>query len=737
MLTLCLAALVAAADPIAPTDAARDTIQLDAVTVNATRATERTPLTFSTVKKEEISRKNTGVDLPFLLNGLPSVVVTSDAGAGVGYTSIRIRGTDPTRINVTANDIPIADAESQAQFWVNVPDLAASVEDIQVQRGVGSSTHGAGSFGGAINMRTALPAARPSAAVEASYGSYNTHREMVYLSTGAFGRFSVDARLSNVHSDGYIDRATTDLGSFFTQAAYTAPKTSLRLVVFGGKERTYHAWNGIDRAQLEKDRRYNPAGEIEDENGKVIGFYDNQTDNYFQTHYQLLFAQQLAPRWKLNINAHYTDGNGYYEEYKNRRTLVEYGLQPFYYEGKLVEKSNLVRRKAMDNGFGGGVFSVAYRAPKIDVTLGGAANRYGGEHFGTVEWVQKYVGDWQPGQRYYQNRSVKDDANLYLKATWQVLPTLSLYADAQYRFVHHTIRGANDKWDFSTNQMQALEVDRTFGFFNPKGGLRYAPHRRHALYASVGVAHKEPTRNNYTDNGTGFDPKAERLIDYELGYTYLGDRLTASATFYYMDYKDQLVLTGRLNDIGEPLTENVAQSYRLGVELAVGWQAAPWLKLDGALALSRNRILDYTEYVDDYTADWDPLYTQTPIYIGDTEISFSPSVVASASATFAVRGWSAVLAGRYVGQQYMTNSMQSDVALAPYATADLMLGYTFRFQKVARELTLSLGLNNLTGALYESNGWGGSSLVGGERQNYAGFFPQAPFHMVGRIAVRF
>lgn len=729
-----LAALLSAAQP---TKIVRDTVAIEAVTVGATRASERTPLTFSTIKKKELSNKNTGVDMPFLLTGMPSVVVTSDAGAGVGYTSIRIRGTDPTRINVTANDIPIADAESHAQFWVNVPDLAASVEDIQVQRGVGSSTHGAGAFGGAINLRTALPSQKTTAQLEASYGSYNTHREMLYVSTGALGRFSIDARLSNVHSDGYIARATTDLGSFFTQAAYTAPKTSLRLIVFGGKEKTYHAWNGIDRAQLEKDRRYNPAGEIEDQNGKVIGFYDNQTDNYFQTHYQLLFAQTLAERWRLNINLHYTDGNGYYEEYKNRRTLVEYGLKPFWADGKLVEKSNLVRRKAMDNGFGGGVFSVTYRAPKLQVTLGGAANRYGGEHFGTVDWVQNYIGDWQPGHRYYQNRSTKDDANIYLKADWQVLPVLSLYADAQLRFVHHTILGVNDKWDFTTDKMQSLAVDRTFLFFNPKAGLRYTPHRRHALYGSVAVAHKEPTRNNYTDAGLNASPKAERLIDYELGYTYTGDRVTASATLYYMDYKDQLVLTGRLNEIGEPLAENVAKSFRAGVELSATWQATEWLKLGASTTLSRNRILDYTEYVDDYTADWEPLYTQTAVQIGNTDISFSPSVTASLWASFQLKEWFATLSGQYVGKQYMTNSMQHDIALAAYATANVMAGYTFRFAKIARELTLSVGLNNITNALYESNGWGGSSLVGGVRENYAGYFPQAPFHAVGRISIRF
>lgn len=717
-------------------------INMEAVKINGTRATAKTPLTYSNMSREAIEKLNTGQDIPFLLITTPSVVTTSDAGAGIGYTTIRVRGTDPTRINVTANDVPIADAESHSQFWVNVPDLAASMEDMQIQRGVGSSTNGAGAFGASINIRTLQSPFKATATAEGAYGSFNTHREMASVSSGLIGgHFAFDARLSNIHSDGYIDRATTDLQSYFIQGGYYGKSTTVRFITFSGREKTYHAWNGIDREMLETNRRYNPAGEIEDRDGKVIGFYDNQTDNYHQTHYQLLFTQRLAPRWDLDIKLHYTDGTGYYEEYKNRRTLSEYGLAPFEFEGELVKKSNLVRRKSMENGFGGGVVTLNYHAPKIDVTLAGAANQYGGMHHGTVIWAQNYVGNWQPDHEYYRNTSTKNDANVYLKANYQVLKELSLYADLQYRHVDHTIGGANDNWDFNTGAMQELDVRRNFDFFNPKAGLFYQPHDKHSLYGSFAVAHKEPTRNNYTDASTAIPPKAERMYDTELGYNFRSKKVSASATLYYMDYKDQLVLTGRTNDIGEPLTENVARSYRMGVELSAGWQIIPCLRLDVTGTLSSNKILDYTEYVDDYDENWEPLYTQTANYVGLTDISFSPSLTAAGVLAFDMKGWNATLIAQYVGEQYLNNSMQKGAMLDSYFVSNLMLSYTFKWQTV-KALTLGVTVNNIFNEMYESNGWASSSYIiapdgSRSRENYAGFFPQAGTNVMGRIMIRF
>ncbi|MEG1463674.1 MAG: TonB-dependent receptor [Mucinivorans sp.] len=720
------------------------TIRIQDVVIVATRATARTPLTFSTLNRDAISTLNTGaMDLPFLLLNTPSVVVTSDAGAGVGYTAIRIRGTDPSRINVTANDIPTADAESHSQFWVNVPDLASSIEDIQIQRGVGSSTNGAGAFGASINIRTAAPLLKPSAEVEGAYGSFNTHREMVRVGTGLLGgHFAFDARLSNIESDGYIDRASTDLKSYFVQGAYYGKSTTVRFITFGGREKTYHAWNGIDSAQLATNRRYNPAGEIKNAAGEVIGFYDNQTDNYRQTHYQLLFDQRLGKRWDLSLRLHYTDGAGYYEEYKNERKLAEYGLAPFMHLGKEVTKSNLVRRKQMANGFGGGVWAVNYRAPKITVTLGGAANQYGGTHFGNVTWIQNYVGPWQPDHEYYKNKSVKNDVNVYLKASYQVIDKLNLYADVQYRHVGHTIKGKNDNWDFNVDEMQKIDVARYFNFLNPKAGLHYQIDAHNALYGSFAIAHKEPTRNNYTDATEGITPRAERLMDGELGYTLATKKVSAAATLYYMSYKDQLVLTGRTNDIGEPLTENVERSFRAGLELSVGWQIIPCLRFDATATFSRNRILDYTEYVDNYDKNYEPLYTQTALKVGNTDISFSPSITAAGTLAFNMRGWGASLTTQFVGKQYLNNAMQERAKLDPYSVTNFVASYSFNSIPVLRNITLSVAVNNIFNRMYVSNGWASNSFVvngqgGGHRDSYAGYFAQAGVNAMGRVSIRF
>lgn len=723
------------------TDSTRK-VKLEAIRINGTRAVAKTPLTYSNMSQEQIERLNTGQDLPFLLITTPSVITTSDAGAGVGYTSIRVRGTDPTRINVTTNDIPIADAESHSQFWVNVPDLAASIEDMQIQRGAGGSANGAGAFGASINIRTATPDMKAGGQAQGAYGSFNTHREMVKVSSGLLGgHFSFDARLSNIHSDGYIDRAKTDLNSYFVQGAYLGQSTTIRFITFGGREKTYHAWNGIDAKMLATNRRYNPAGEIENNKGEVIGFYDNQTDNYNQTHYQLLFNQVLAPRWDMNVNLHLTIGEGYYEEYKNRRTLIEYGLTPFVFDGQTIKKSNLVREKRMRNDFSGGVFSVNYRAPKITLTLGGAANHYNGMHNGVVNWVQNYVGNWQPDHEYYRNYSSKTDINIYLKANYQVHPKLNIYADAQYRHVNHTIRGANDNWDFNNERMQELNVNRRFNFFNPKAGLFYQIGKQHSVYGSFAVAHKEPTRNNYTDASGQLPPRAERMYDTELGYTFLSPKVSASATLYYMSYKDQLVLNGRTNEIGEPLTENVARSYRAGVELTAGWQIIPCLRIDATTTLSRNRILGYTEYVDNVDENFEPLYTQTALDMGNTTISFSPSITAAGSLTFDMRGWRATLISQYVGEQYLTNSMQADAILKPYFVNNLLLSYTFKVP-VIKNITLGVTINNLFNEMYESNGGGGSSYVigadgRGERSNYAWYFPQAGINFMGNVMIKF
>lgn len=718
-------------------------VRLQEVQVVGIRATAKTPVAFSNVSKDQIKKQNFGQDIPFLLTMTPSVVATSDAGAGVGYTGIRVRGTDASRINVTANGVPLNDAESHTLYWVDMPDFASSIEDLQIQRGAGTSTNGAGAFGASINMKTESISALPYAEINGSYGSFNTQKETFKVGTGLLkSRWAFDARLSNLASDGYIDRASTDLKSFFAQAGYYGDNDIFKFIVFGGKEKTYHAWNGNEDL-VGKGRRYNPCGEIQDADGNVIGFYKDQTDNYIQTNYQMLYTHIFSPKWNMNLTLHYTDGEGYYQEYKNARTLKEYGLVPFTFDGTLIKKSDLVRQKRMDNGFGGGVFSLNYSAGKLQASFGGAANKYKGNNFGKVIWIKNYIGNLDPDHEYYRNNANKTDANFYLKASYELLKGLSAYGDLQYRHIHYTIDGLNDKWDWTKTPggMQTLAVDNNYNFFNPKAGLFWQMNKNSSAYASLSVAHKEPTRNNFTDAKFGKTPSSERLFDYEAGYTYNDSRFLVGVNFYYMKYKDQLILTGQTNDIGEPLADNVPDSYRLGMEYMLGAKITSWLRWDGNATLSLNKINGYTEYLDNYDADWNPLYTQTSNYVGKTTIAYSPSVIANSMFTFTYKNWDAALQSSYVGKQYLSNSKQEDCVLDAYFVNNLRLGYTFSLPAF-KSIHLALSINNLFNEKYESNGYGYSSYVidangSKTRYNGAGYFAQAGTNILAGITLKF
>ena len=735
-------------------------IEMQEVQVTSTRATAQTPVAYTNIGKKEILKRNFGQDLPFLLLMSPSVVATSDAGAGIGYTSLRVRGTDATRINVTANGIPMNDAESHSLFWVNMPDFASSVEDIQLQRGAGTSTNGAGAFGGSVNLKTEASAPTAYGELSAAYGSFNTHKETIKVGTGLIGgHWAFDARLSNIQSDGYVRRASVDLKSYFAQAGYYGRNTVVKFITFAGKEKTYHAWNGIDAEQLKTDRRYNSCGEIWqpvydaagkpvlDESGEQVteldGFYKDQTDNYIQRNYQLLFTQYLSERWNLNLALHYTDGEGYYQEYKNAASLLEYGLTPYagdpdrqaYVEDGKVTSANLVRQKKMDNGFGGGVFSLNYNGGRLQASLGGAANKYDGDHFGRVIWVQNYVGYLSPDHEYYRNNGTKVDANVYARADWTVTKGLHLYGDLQYRHINYRIKGQNDKWDWTSDHMQLLDVDETYNFFNPKAGIFYDLNEHHNLYASFAVAQKEPTRNNYTDARFDVTPRSERLYDYEAGYNFRSRYFSAGVNFYYMKYKDQLVLTGETNDIGEPLADNVPKSYRAGVELMAGVQFTHWLRWDVNATFSRNRIKNYTEIL------YDDNYEAHPVYLGSTPISFSPDVIANSLLSASFQNWDISLQSSYVGEQYLTNTKQEELKLDAYFVNNLRLGYTFRLPSL-RSISLGVLINNLFNEMYCSNGGGGSTYAGEENgqpvySNYAWYFPQAGTNVLANIVIRF
>ncbi len=714
-------------------------VRLEDVAVIATRASETTPVAFTNVSGEQIEKMNFGQDLPYLLSMTPSAITTSDAGAGIGYTTLRVRGVDATRINVTANGIPVNDAESHSVFWVNLPDFASSVKDIQVQRGAGTSTNGAGAFGASVNLMTGSASLQPYAELNASYGSFGTHKETVKVGTGLIGEhWTFDARLSNISSDGYIDRASVGLNSYYLQAGYYNGGTSVKLINFSGKEQTYHAWNYASKEEMETyGRRYNSCGYMfTDADGKAH-YYDDQTDNYVQKNWQLILNHKFSPAWNMNVALHYTKGDGYYQEYKTGRKLLEYGLLPYQTDGgqTTVKKSDLVRKKAMDNGFGGGVFALTYKDRRLNATLGGALNYYDGDHFGRVLWVKNYIGDLDADHEYYRNNARKLDGNVYAKADVVIADGLNAYADLQYRHIGYKIDGHNDKWNYATDALQQLDIDEKFNFFNPKFGLSWQIDKHSRVFGSFSVAQKEPTRNNYTDGKLTSHPKAERMFDYELGYTFANRNLHFGANLYHMDYKDQLVLTGELNEIGEPIADNVPDSYRMGVELMAGVKLDCGFAWDVNATLSKNRVENFVEVLyDDNTGEkWE-------INRGNTRISFSPDFIFNNRFSYTWRGLDAALHSQYVSKQYMTNAERDAHLLDAYFVSNLSLAYTFRLPHM-KSLTVGCTVYNLFNEEYENNGYAGAGYYtdGGVkyRYDYAGYAAQAGTNFLANISLKF
>ena len=712
-------------------------VSLRQVDVLANRATIKTPVAFTNVTKRELDSYNDGRDIPILLEQTPSVITTSDAGAGMGYTSIRVRGTDGSRINITANGIPINNSESHNVYWVNMPDLASSLRDVQIQRGAGTSTNGAGAFGASINMVTDAPSLTPYGEVSGSYGMYNTHRETLRVGTGLLGgHWSLDARLSQMGSDGYIDRATSDLWSYFGQLAYRNRGTLLRLIAFGGKEKTYMAWDYASKEDMaEFGRRYNPCGEYTDADGNRA-YYRNQYDNYIQHHFQLHLSQRLSDRWNLHAALHYTKDNGYYDQYKTRRTLVEYGLTPFVNaDGETVEKSDLVRLKYNVNQFGGGMATFNYLHGPWDITIGGAANYFHGNHYGEVAWVRNYMGPIDPLQRYYDNDGDKFDSNIYARANYDINNHLAVFADLQYRHIHYTIDGCSDNFDWNTGNMALLDIDRRWDFFNPKVGVNYVL-GNHRAFASWSVAHKEPVRDNFTDGDPNHRPEAERLFDYELGYNFSHRLFTIGVNLYYMDYKNQLVVTGQLSDTGNPLSVNTPHSYRMGIEFQGALRPCSWFDWSINATLSRNRIKDFTEYI--YEDEW-----TNPISFdrGDTPIAFSPGFILHNAFNFKYRGFDAQIASRCTGKQYMNNAKTEECTLDSYFVTDLHLGYTFRKVFGLKQIHVGVSVYNIFSEKYFNNGYCGAGyyMDGTEKviYRYAGYAAQAPAHVMANASISF
>lgn len=713
-------------------------INLKEVGIVASRATAKTPVAFTNIDAEQIAKTNYGQDFPFLLLQTPSVITASDAGNGVGYTSLRVRGTDASRINVTMNGVPVNDAESHSVFWVNMPDFASSVQNMQIQRGAGTSTNGAGAFGASINTSTLVAPSHPEVHLDGTYGMYNTHKETIRLSTGLIkGHWAADFRFSNIGSDGYIDRASTNLFSYFGQVGYYNGGTSLRLIAMGGKEKTYHAWDYASKEDMEKyGRTYNPCGKYTDDEGNTR-FYDNQTDNYIQHNFQLVFDHRFNSMWKMNAALHYTKGDGYYEEYKKKRWFEEYALEAYKNaDGEWVYTSDLVRRKQMDNGFGGGLLNMNYRKGRVDATFGVAVNNYSGWHFGNVIWVKNYQGPLDPNHEYYRNKAKKLDANLYAKATVDIYKGFGAYIDLQYRHIGYKINGVGDKFDWNAYEMVQYNVDEKFNFFNPKVGLNWQINRMHRAYASFAIAQKEPTRNNYTDGDFVNLPKAERLNDFELGYQFSHQIFAAGVNFYYMNYKNQLVLTGRVNEIGEMMSENVPDSYRMGAEIVLAAHPVKWFDWNFNVTFSKNRVKNFVEvlYENEESNPWE-------INCGDTPIAFSPNVTLANTFSFNHKGFDASLQSQYVSKQYMTNAKCEDQVLDPYFVSNLHLGYTFKFRNL-KSLRVGLSVYNLFSEKYESFGYAGGGYYkddAGKKviYTYASYAAQAPIHVLGNISISF
>ncbi|MTH14878.1 TonB-dependent receptor [Flavobacterium sp. LC2016-01] len=669
--------------------------QLDDVLVSAVRVTAKTPVTFSNMDKKEIKFRNLGQDIPVLMNYLPSVVTTSDAGGGIGYTGIRVRGSDATRVNVTINGIPYNDAESQGTFWVNMPDFASSVESLQLQRGVGTSTNGSGAFGASLNMLTDSYASKANGEISSSFGSFNSQKNTVKFSTGLLNdHFELAGRLSRIKSDGYVDRASSDLKSYFLQGTYVGKTTLIKALVFGGTEKTYQSWNGIDEETLNTNRTFNSAGMYTDEAGNVR-FYDNETDNYQQDHYQLHWSESFSDKWSSNLAFHYTKGKGYYENYKEDADMADYGLNPV----GAITTTDLVRQKWLDNDFYGTTFSVKYKDEKLDVIFGGGWNKYEGDHYGKVIWA-RYASQSELGDHYYDDFSTKTDGNIFAKANYQFTEKLSFYGDLQYRNVK-----------YKANSYETGIVDDNFNFFNPKAGLNYQINQKNTLYFSYARANREPNRTDYE----GGNVKPEKLNDFELGWRFNSEKFQLNSNFYYMAYKDQLILTGTLDDVGSPIRANTDKSYRLGFELDATIKLSEQFILRPNFTLSSNKNVDLAVDGQNY---------------GTTKIAYSPEVIAGNIIVYSpIQSLHISLLQKYVGEQYMNNIELPSAKLADYFVNDLNVSYEIKPKSVFKSIMITGLVNNILDKKYVSNGY--------MWDVYPYYYPQAGINFLAGLTLKF
>ncbi|MCF6214012.1 MAG: TonB-dependent receptor [Flavobacteriaceae bacterium] len=693
------------------TDIKKDTIKLNEVIVESTRIGKNAPFTQSNISKKELKKRNLGQDIPVLLKYLPNIVITSDAGSGVGYTGIRVRGSDATRVNVTINGIPLNDSESQGTYWVDLPDFASSTQSIQLQRGVGTSTNGAGAFGASLNLLTDGISQNPYGEVNNAVGSYNTHKHTVKFSTGLLNKhFELAGRVGLIKSDGYVDRASSDLKSFYLSGTYTNDKTLIKALAFGGHEITYQAWWGIDAETLKTNRTFNYAGAIYDDAWNVTGFYRDQVDNYKQDHYQLHINHSFNDFWSGTVAFHYTKGKGYYEEYQQGQDVADYGLTPISVNGTSISNTDLVRRKWLDNDFYGSTFSLKYNnLEKVKLIFGGAWNSYKGNHFGRVI-SGEFIDRTNLYKNYYFNVGDKTDFNIYSKINYQLNDKLSLYGDVQFRTLSYTIKGVD-------SDLSVLNIKDNLSFFNPKVGLNLSINDVSSAYLSYAKAHKEPGRSDY--RGVSKLPNPENLDDFELGYRLAKKTVSLNANVYYMRYKDQLVLTGAIDDVGNFIRANSGKSYRLGLELDAQIKLGKSLFWQPNLALSTNRNIDFKE-----------INGTSVNLLGNTSISFSPnSVVGNALIYEPTKIFSVGILSKYVGEQFMNNIELQAAKLPSYFSTDVNFTVNLFSKNTFREISITGLLNNILDKKYVSNGymWGTSPY----------YYPQAGINFLLGLNLKF
>ena len=689
---------------------------LNEVNVNALRVGAKTPVSFTNINKDEINKGNLGQDLPYIISMTPSVVTTSDAGAGIGYTGFRIRGSDPTRINVTINGIPLNDSESQGVWWVNMPDFSSSIDNIQIQRGVGTSTNGASSFGASVNLQTNDIKTKAYAITSNTIGSFNTLKNNIEFGTGLLNnKFTLDGRVSKISSDGYIDRATSDLKSIYLEGTYLGNKSVLKALVFSGQELTYQAWNGVPLNYLDSNRTYNSYT------------YDNEVDNYQQTHYQLHYSKQISESTKLKLATHYTHGEGYYEQEKLNQAFSDYGLENIILSQDTIQSTDLIRRKWLNNDFGGITFSINKEIKNIDLILGGSYNKYSGQHYGNIVWAE-YSSNGAKDYLYYWNKAEKYDQNIYLKTNYKYSENTNLYVDLQRRIVDYTFEGKEEDGSLA-------EQNVVFDFYNPKIGLFHNLEKNQSLYASFAVANKEPNRNDYVESTITSRPAHETLYDTEIGYKYFGKKLNFALNIYQMNYKNQLVLTGQINDVGANTRVNIDDSYRKGVEVEANYILNNKITWSGNITFSENKIIKHTAYVD----SWDTGGQETIDY-ENTDIAFSPKIIWASIINFKMDEKTDIdFISKYVGEQFIDNTSSDDRMLNDYLVNNIRISYKWE-NKLFNSAKLTFQVNNLFDLEYVSNAWvyrfvsdgydprGSDPYVNIDSQrgfNMAGYFPEA------------